>query len=202
MAVSGHATAQKSKHGTCVGTATVSYAETEGVSKTEIKGEVKIAIPLTSRDANRANAELDDTGKPSATARITHYEYSSRTTSPDSSGKLSSWTCKLAAPIEVPMMAQGVLDIDYRKKTYTLSISLLAMKQLPVQCVNSRSGPYKENRGASLFLGTHPPGPPPAKGLPFTDPATLAASYKLLPTGEMAGRFSPIEQTWSFQLQP
>jgi len=192
--------AQPGKLGTYVGTATVSFSEMGKETRADYRGVVKIAIPLTSAGSGSAMAELSDIDKPSATAQITHLESSWKGTVPESDGKTSSWSCKLAAPTEVPMNAQGTLNIDYKRKTHSLFIALVSTKPVPLNCVSSRSGPYKKRELVSLVIGTNEPGDA-WKELPFADPARLAAKFQLVPGAQMKGRYSPIDQSWDFQLQ-
>jgi hypothetical protein len=192
--------AQPGKLGTYVGTATVSFSETGKETRADYRGVVKIAIPLTSAGSGSAMAELSDIDKPSAMARITHLESSWKGTAPESDGKTSSWSCKLAAPTEVPMNAQGTLNIDYKRKTHSLFIALVSTKPVPLDCVHSRSGPYKKREMVSLVIGTNEPGDA-WKELPFADPSRLAAKFQLVPGAQMKGRYSPIDQAWDFQLQ-
>jgi hypothetical protein len=192
--------AQSGKLGTYAGTATVSFSELGKETRADYRGVVTIAIPITSRNSSSAMAEISDIDKPSATARITHLESSWKGTVPESDGKTSSWSCKLAAPTEVPMNAQGTLNVDYKRKTHSLFIALVSTRPVPLNCVNSRSGPYKKQEMVSLFLATNEPGDA-WKELPFTDPARLAAKFTMMPGAQMKGRYSPIEQEWDFRLQ-
>lgn len=39
------------------------------------------------------------------------------------------------------MIAQGNLNVDLRKKNYAMFVALTGTKPVPLNCVNSRSGP-------------------------------------------------------------
>lgn len=192
--------AQSGKLGTYAGTATVAFSALGKYTKADYGGVVTIAIPLTSADSRSAMGELSDIDKPSATAKITQLDSSGRDSSPDSGGKINTWSCKLAAPTVVPMNAQGTLNVDYRGKTHSLAIALVSTKPVPLNCVHSRSGAYKKQEMVSLFLGTNEPGDA-WKELPFADPARLAAKYTMMPGMQMKGRYSPVVQEWDFRLQ-
>lgn len=192
--------AQPGKLGTYAGTATVAFSELGKYTKADYLGVVKIAIPLTSASSSSAMGELSDIDKPSATATIKQLDSSGRDSSPDSGGKINTWSCKLAAPTEVPMNAQGTLNVDYRARTYSFAIALVSTKPVPLNCVHSRSGAYKKQEMVSLFLGTNEPGDA-WKELPFADPARLAAKYTMMPGMQMKGRYSPVVQEWDFRLQ-
>lgn len=191
--------AQTSKLGVYTGTVAVSGTEL-GQENVTFSANVKISLPLTSGDKASAIAELDDVDKPSASATISQWDLAGRNASPDSDGKVTSWTCKLAAPTEVPMNASGTLNLDYRAKTHSMFIALVALKPIPLNCVNSRSGPYKKAQSVSLFFGTNEPDAQPWKALPFNDAARLTATHKLVPANSMKGRNGPLDQTWDLRL--
>ena len=191
--------AQASKLGVYSGTVVISGTELEQ-DKVTFDASVKISLPLTSANQNSAMAELDDVDKPSALATITRWDLVGRNSSADSDGKFTSWHCSLAAPAEIPMNGSGTLNLDYRAKTHSMFIALVARKTIPLKCVNSRSGPYKKDALVSLFFGTSEPDVLPWKELPFKDAAILNASYKLVPVSQMKGRNGPQEQTWDLRL--
>lgn len=192
--------AQKKNPGTYVGTATVAFSELAKDSRADYRGVVKITIPLTSASSTSAMAELSDVDKPSATAQITHLESWWKGTVPESDGKTSSWTCKLAAPVELPMNAQGTLNVNHKRKTHSLFIALVSLRDVQLDCVHSRSGPFKKKQGVSLFIGTNEPGDE-WKELPFADASRLAAKFRLMPGMQMKDRYSPVDQEWDFRLQ-
>lgn len=196
----GVALAQGGKLGTYTGTVAISGVESEKHSKVTFRANVKIAMPLTSGNARSAMAEIGDVDKPSATAMITQWDLEARNASPDSDGKITSWTCSLAAPTEVPMNASGVLNVDYTARTHSMFVALVSTKPIPLKCMNSRSGAYKKSELVSLFFGTNEPDVLPYKELPFTDAARLAAKYTLVPVSQMKGRYLPVDMEWDFRL--
>ncbi len=193
--------AQGGKLGVYSGTVVVSGTEL-GQENVTFGASVKISLPLTSANKNSAMAELDDVDKPSAMATITRWDLVGRNASADSDGKVTTWTCSLVAPTEVPMSGSGTLNLDYRAKTHSMFIALVARKTIPLKCVNSRSGPYKKDQLVSLFFGTNEPDVQPWKELPFKDAALLSASYKLVPASQMKGRYGPLDQKWELRLTP
>lgn len=188
--------AQAGKHGAYAGTAKITYSEGTPPNHVLYRGEVKITIPLTSATMG----ELDDVDKPSATARITHIETSQRDTAPDSGGKINTVTCKLAAPVEVPLMTQGTLNLTPRKKTYWMYIALVATKPVKVDCVHSRSGAHKRDHLVGMAMGTHEVGLD-YQGLPYADPARLAAKHSMVPGPGMKSKDAKVEQEWDLQLR-
>ena len=199
VACAGMAQAQGSKLGVYTGTVVVSGTEL-GLENVTFSASVKISLPLTSADKASAMAELDDVDKPSALATISQWDLAGRNASADSDGKVTTWTCRLAAPTDVPMNGSGTLNLDYRAKTHSMFIALVALKPIPLNCVNSRSGPYKKAHSVSLFFGTNEPDVQPWKGLPFKDAAQLTATHKLVPVSSMKGRNGPLDQTWDLRL--
>ena len=199
IAFAGAAHAQ-GKLGTYSGTVVLNGTEIGKTSKTVFAATVKIDMPLTSGDAKSAMAEISDVDKPSATATITQWDLEARNASPDSDGKITSWTCKLAEPTTVPMNASGVLNVDFAARKHSMFVALVSLKQLQFNCVNSRSGPYKEKRGVSLAFGTNEPDVLPYKELPFSDPMRLTARFKLVPVSAMKGQYGPLDQEWDFKL--
>jgi hypothetical protein len=196
----GAAQAQAGKFGAYTGTVTVSGTEMDGNTSSSFGGTIKITIPVTSRSDRAGRAEVDDTGKPSATALITKWDSSGKASAPDSGGRINTWSCSLAGPMEVPMNAQGAIDLNYRAKTYAMFIALSALKPVNFNCKNSSSGAYKKSELVGFFFGTTPPQYVPHKTLPFTDPAQLTAKYKLEPIGAMKGRYGPFDQEWDLRL--
>ena len=192
--------AQGGKFGAYAGTVTVFGTALGSHSNGSFSGNIKITLPVTSRNDRSGRVEVDDVDKPSATALITKWETAGKDSSPDSGGKINSWSCSLAGPTQVPMNAQGALDLDYRAKTYSMFVALTSLKPVPLNCKHSRSGAYKKTESVSLFFGTTQPELMPGKPLPFSDPAQLAAKYKLEPAGQMKGRYGPLDQEWDLRL--
>ena len=188
------------KLGAYTGTVTVSGSEIEKHSKTDFRATIKVSLPVASRNEGSTRAEADDVDKPSATATITQWELEARNASPDSDGKITSWKCSLVAPTDVPMNASGALDVNHRTKKHSMFVALVSTKPIPLKCVNSRSGAYKKSESVSLFFGTSEPDLMPANALPYTDPARLAAKYKLVPASAMKGRYGPVDMEWDLRL--
>lgn len=187
------------KLGSYTGTVKVSGSEFGTTSRVAFAGDVKIALPITSSSDGGATAQVDDVDKPSATARITRWDSEGRNAGPDADGKVTTWKCSLAAPVEVPMNASGVMHVSRTTKKYSMFVGMAARKPVQLDCVNSRTGPYKKAETMGLFFGTNEPGVAPME-LPYTDPARLAAKHRLVPIAQMKGRFSPLEQEWDLRL--
>jgi hypothetical protein len=196
LAVAGGAQAQ-GKFGTYEGVVKITGTEESKTSKLAYRADVKIAMPMT--DASMA--EIGDVDKPSAVATITQWDLDERNAGPDSDGKITSWKCKLAAPVTVPMNAQGVLNVDKSAKKHSMFVAVVGLKPIPLNCVNTRSGPYKTTKAAGFAFGTNEPGAVPYNELPFADASRLSAKYKLVPTSQGPGRKIAIDQEWDFALR-
>ena len=192
--------AQGGKLGAYAGVVSVSGSEISKHSKTDFRGTVKIRIPVESRNADSTRAEVDDVEKPSAVATVTQWDLEARNASPDSDGKITSWKCSLVAPTDVPMNAQGALDVDHRAKKYSMFVSMVSTKSVPFKCVNSRSGAYKKSEPVSFFFGTSEPDLMPANAMTYADPARLFAKFKLVPASAMKGKYGPVDMEWDLQL--
>jgi len=193
---------QPGKYGTYSGTVKVSGTEIGGVRKNvRYAATIQITVPVNDGGSSSAMLEISDVDKPSATVTVTQYDLEGRDSEPDSDGKITSWKCTLAGSATVPAIAQGVLNLDYSKKTHSGYISTVTTKPVPMNCVNSRSGPYKHSEPLNFFFGTNEPDVMPYKELPFTDAARLAAKYTLVPQSAMKGRFGPQSQEWEFLLK-
>ncbi len=195
------AQAQGSKHGAYTGTVTVSGTEMGKYTNGSFRANIKITLPLTSASTSSAMAEISDIDKPSAMASILQWDTAGKDSSPDSGGKINTWTCSLAAPTDVPMNVQGTLNLNYRAKTHSMYFALVSMKEVPFNCRHSRSGPYRKTGAVSLFFGTSEPDVLPWKELPYADAARLKATYKLLPVSAMKGQYGPLDQEWDLQLK-
>ena len=192
----GDAGAQKPNLGSYVGTATILSTEINGKNRTLTRATVKVTIPVTNAGSSGTTAEVDDIDKPSAMASITELTSTREENSRGSDGKFATESCKLSKPVDIPMNAQGSLSLDHRKKTYTVFIAMVGLKQFALDCVHSQSGAHKKQSAAALALGTHDPSNEPVN-LPYTDPARLVAKHKLV----VAGGTTTVEQEWVFQLQ-
>lgn len=194
--------AQAGKLGAYAGTVKVSYATKTELENMSVKGEVKLRFPVTGRTSNLVEAEMFDPSTVKASMLVTHYETFQKAKSPDSGGQINTTSCKLEKPIEVDLDAQGVFTLDLKAKSHTWTLALISRKNLPMTCVHSRSGAGKSTKGLVLGVGTHEPGPPPSKGVPFTDPASLTAKFTMPVGPAMKSQGTlPIEQEWTFQLQ-
>jgi len=188
--------AQGSKFGTYEGTVQVQGAEIGKLTQHRYRYTVKIKMPLTDRSSSSAMAEVGDIDKPSATALIQQWDTFQTGSSPESDGKISTVTCTLAAPVEVPMNAQGVLNVNYSAKTHSMFIGLAGMKEVPMNCTHSRSGAHKRNTSVGGAFGTNLPQAIPWTELPYTDAGRLTAKHKLVvkPGHEQ-------NQEWDLRLQ-
>lgn len=182
------------------------YAGTINVSGTEIgpqviyRATVKLSLPVTERNSRSITADFLTEDAPNASVLISQWDSSFKEKSADSDGKFSSWTCALAAPVEIPMKPTGILTVDLDKKKHELSLTLLSTQEVAFNCVHSRSGAYKKKQAVSLYIGTGAPGMQSMTQLPFSDAARLSAKYTLMPTTETKGKYGPIVQEWDLRL--
>jgi hypothetical protein len=195
--------AQTDKLGAYAGTVKVSYGTQSKLESMSAKGEVKLQFPVTQRTASAVEAEMFDPSTVKASMLVTHYETFQKAASPDSGGQINTVSCKLDKPTEVAMDAQGVFSLDLKARTHTFSVALVLRRSLPMTCVHSRSGASKSTKGLVLGIGTHEPGPPPPKGVPFTDAASPSAKYTMPVGPAMKSQGTlPVEQEWAFRFQP
>ena len=192
------ALAQTGKLGTYTGT--IEVTGTEISPKVSYRASVKVNLPVSSRKTDAVTADFLAGEAPDAIVKISQWDISHTEKSADSGGQFNSYTCALAAPVEIPMTAAGVLDVNLKTKTHALSLTLLSTKDIAFNCKHSRSGAYKKKQGVALHIGTGAPGAQQEKQLPFTDAARLTAKYTLMPTNETKGRNGPIVQEWDLQL--
>lgn len=190
--------AQTGKLGAYTGTITVSGTEVSPV--VTFRATVKVTLPVTERNASSITADFLTDDAPNASVLISQWDSSFKEKSADSDGKFSSWTCALAAPVEIPMKPTGILNVDLRKKNHTLSLTLLSTQDVAFNCVHSRSGAYKKKGGIALYIGTGGPGMQDAAPQPSVDPNRLTAKYTLMPTAETKGQYGPIVQEWDLRL--
>lgn len=183
-----------------------SYTGTINVSGTEVspqvtfRATVKVSLPVTERDGSSVTSDFLSDEAPNASVLISQWDSSFKEKSADSDGKFSSWTCALAAPVEVPMKPTGVLNVDLTKKKHALSLTLLSTREVAFNCVHSRSGAFKKKQGVALYIGTGAPGMQSLNPLPFSDAGRLSAKYTLMPTAETKGQYGPIVQEWDLRL--
>ncbi|HSC74870.1 MAG TPA: hypothetical protein VLB90_01380 [Pseudomonadales bacterium] len=196
------AQADEQKLGVYNGTVSIMGAKLGEYIQTRFSAEVKTRLPITNRKKTSAMAELDDVKTPSSTALIKQWSVTGKNSMPDSDGKISTWTCEIAEPTEVPMNGTGTLDLNYATSKYKMFIALVALKPIPLRCVNSRSGPYQDETFANLFFGTGEPVFFHSIELPFQNASDIKATYQLVPIHELKGQYSPVDMTWNLQLQP
>lgn len=183
-----------------------SYTGTLQVSGTEVsphvsyRATVKVSLPVTERDSSSITADFITEDAPNASVKIAQWDSSFTEKSAGSDGKFSSWTCSLAAPVEIDMKPTGILNVDLAKKRHELSLTLLSAQDVDFNCVHSHSGAYKKKQGITLYLGTGAPGEQGKAPMPFTDAARLSAKYTLMPTAQTKGRYGPIVQEWDLRL--
>lgn len=194
---SGAAWAQAKNLGTYAGTIELSTASPE----LTYRALAKVKMPVSDRRATRIEAEFLAGEAPDASVLVSQWETFHREKSADSGGQFNTLKCSLAAPAEIPMSSTGVLNVDLKKKTHAMSVTLTSRKDLPFNCVHSRSGPHKRKLGIALTMGTGAPGAHFEKQLPFSEPAHLAAKHTLVPPAG-AGVSSPISQAWDLKLSP
>lgn len=188
----------QAKPGAYVGTFEVSGSERD--PQVTYKATVKVSLPITKRDADAIESEFL-AGEAQATVKITQYEYFSKQKSADSSGHFQETKCSLAAVTEVPAMATGVLNVDLRKKNYSMSVTLMPTKEFPVNCTSTRGTPkFKKNQGVGISLGTGAPGEQWQKPQPLSDPARLAAKFTMDPSKQSGGAVGPVIQEWDLKL--
>lgn len=200
VAVPAHA--QTKALGAYEGTVTVSGTETGGITRrVNYKATIKINMPVTDASPSSATLEIGDVREPSAMVTINQWDLEERNASPDSDGNITSWKCQLAAPATVPMLASGGVNIDYRKRTHSIFVAMSATEPVALNCVNSRSGPYKKSEILGFFFGTNEPDAVPYTELPFTTPARITANYTLVPRGAMKGQYLPQQQEWELILK-
>lgn len=190
--------AQSGKLGSYTGTLQVSGTEVS--PQASFRATVKVSLPVTERDSSAITADFMTEDAPNASVRIAQWDSSFTEKSAGSDGKFSSWTCSLAAPVEIAMKPTGILNVDLEKKRHELSLTLLSTQDVAFNCVHSRSGAYKEKHGIALYMGTGAPGAQGMASMPFTDAGRLSAKYTLMPTAETKGRYGPIVQEWDLRL--
>jgi hypothetical protein len=164
------------------------------------RATVKVNLPITERGNNSVTSDFLSGEAPDASVLISQWDSSYKEKSAGSDGKFSSWSCTLAAAVEIPMKPTGILNVDLKRKTHELSLTLLSTQDVAFNCVHSRSGAYKKKEGIALYVGTGGPGEQGLAPQPFSDAARLAAKYTLLPTAATKGQYGPIVQEWDLRL--
>jgi hypothetical protein len=194
---SGAVLAQSKSLGSYAGTIEVSTSSPE----LSYRARAKVKMPVSDRRGTRIEAEFLAGEAPDASVLVSQWETFRRDASADSGGQFNTLKCSLAAPAEIPMSSTGVLNVDLKKKTHAMSVTLVSRQDLPFNCVHSRSGAHKRKLGIALTLGTGAPGAHFEKQLPFSEPAHLAAKHTLVPPPG-ANVSSPISQAWDLKLSP
>jgi hypothetical protein len=190
------ASGQNVMQGTYAATVKVSGTETQGkTKKIAYEAEIRLDLPFKSASSFSIISEVDTAPQPSAKVLITKWSLEERNASPDSDGKITSWKCELAAPTTVKAQASGNFGLNYREKKYSMFVAVTSVDMIPVNCVNSRSGPYKDETVPGFFFGTNEPDN--RNELPYTDPAQIRATYTLVPNASMKDQYLPQAQTWT-----
>lgn len=190
--------AQKKALGAYAGTFEVSGSERD--PKVTYKATVKVNLPVTERTAEAINADFLAGDGPPATIKVTQWDYFHREKSADSSGTFVETKCALAAPVEIPAMVMGVLNVDLRKKNYSMSLTLTPTKEIPVNCSSTRQKSFKKNQGIGFALGTGAPGMQSETPQPLSDPARLAAKFTMDASTQSQGAVGPVVQEWDLKL--
>ena len=181
-------------------TGTFEVSGSERNPQVTYKATVKVNLPVTRRTADAIEAEFL-AGEATATVKVTQYEYFFKEKSADSSGHFQETKCSLAAPMEVPAMATGVLNVDLRKKKYDMSLTITPHKEVALNCTSTRGTPkYKKNQGIGMALGTGAPGMQAETPLPLSDPARLAAKFTMDASRQSGGAVGPVVQEWDLKL--
>jgi len=194
---SGLAHAQASDLGSYQGTIKVSGTEID--PQVSYSASIKVSLPVTQRDGESINSEFYSGEAPDATVLISQWDVAHTEKSAGSDGKFASYSCKLSAPKEIPMTAEGVLNVDLEKNVHMLSLVLLGTVDIELDCVHSSSGAYVKKTGILLYVGTGVPGQHYEHPLPIADAGHLAASYTLVP-GDANENLGPIVQEWDLRL--
>lgn len=198
LVFSAHAQKPSGKHGAYTGTFEVSGSERD--PKVTYKATVKVNLPVTQRTANAIEADLLGGDGPPAMIKLTQWDYYYKEKAADSSGTFVETRCALAAPVEVPAMVMGVLNVDLRKKNYAMSLSLASTKEISLSCSSTRQKSFKKSQGISIALGTGAPGMQWQSPQPLGDPARLAAKFTMDVSQQSGGQVGPIVQEWDLRL--
>ena len=198
LAIPAYAQKGPGKLGAYVGSFEVSGSERD--PKVTYKATVKVNLPVTGRTANAIDADFLSGEAPPATIRLTQWDYFHREKSADSSGTFVETKCWLAGPVEVPAMVMGVVNVDLRKKNYSMSLTLQSTKEVSFDCSSTRQKAYKKKQGIGFALGTGAPGMQSESPQPLADPARLAARYTMDVSAQSGGQVGPVVQEWDLKL--
>ena len=196
--ISGPAAGQARKLGAYAGTIEASHAH----RTLTYRARARVTMPVSERKPERIGAEFLAGEAPPATIRLTQWDYFHRAKSADSSGTFVETKCWLAAPVEVPAMAMGVVNVDLRKKNYSLSISLTSTQEIAFDCSSTRQKAFKKRQAFGLAVGTGAPGMQSESPQPLKDPARLAARFTMDPSKQSGGQAGPVVQEWDLKLSP
>ena len=130
---SGGVHAQAGKHGAYTGT--IEITGTEISPKVSYRASAKVNLPVSSHKADAVTAEFLAGEAPDAIVKISQWDISHTEKSADSGGQFNSYTCALAVPVEIPMSATGVLDVNLKARTHALSLTLLSTKDIAFNCL-------------------------------------------------------------------
>jgi hypothetical protein len=190
----------QSKLGAYTGTFEASGSERD--PKVAWKATIKVNLPITKRSADAIEADVLGGDGPPALVKVTQWDYFHREKSADSSGTFVETRCALAAPVEVPAMTTGVVNVDLRKKNYSMSLSLISMKDIALSCSSTRQKSFKKTQGIAIALGTGAPGEQWQRPQALSDPARLVAKFTMDPSNQSQGQMGPVVQEWDLKLTP
>ena len=99
-------------------------------------------------------------------------------------------------------MTTGVVNVDLRKKNYSMSLSLTSLKPISLSCSSTRQKSFKKTQGIAMALGTGAPGMQSNSPQPLSDPARLAGKFTIDAAAASGGSFGPVVQEWDLKLAP
>lgn len=191
------AAAQASVHGAYEGTITVSGIQ-HG-PEVSYEAVIRIVMPISEAKPTSLVADFLSGEAPNGTVTIRKWEESRTEATADSSGQRASYRCSLAGSVDLPVSVTGVLAVDLRRLMHDFSVTVLTLEDAELDCVHSRSGPYKHRRGFAFTIGTGVPGSQYENPQSFADASRLTAQFTLDPTAYTQGQFGPIVQHWDFR---
>ena len=127
-------------------TGTIEVTGTQISPKVSYRASVKVNLPVSSRTVDAITAEFLAGEAPDATVTISQWDISHTDKFADSGGQFNSDTCALAAPVEIPMSATGVLGAHFEKPLpFTDSARLTAKYTLmPTSSTKGQYGPIAQ----------------------------------------------------------
>ena len=165
------------------------------------KARIKVIMPVSSRDRDSISAEFLAGEAPEGKIEISQWDESDTDKHPDSEGQRNSYRCSLAAPVTLPVSVTGVLNVDTSAMEHSWSVTVLSLSNMKLDCVHSRSGPFKKDIGVAITTGTGVPGDQGRNPIRIASPSGISAQYVLDPTEYTQGQFGPISQKWQFSLK-